>query len=175
MLKQKDAKTSFQIRSNDVSHCVGELDNLIRAEYNTTHNFLEYYAGKENLEKVYNVKNQVIYGRRGTGKTHLLKAMQESLVSDVKNKYFPVYIDVRSYKPLLNDDNPLYYSLILFKELSVELLRCAYENISFLYGFNDFEFSTKQLINAKKELILSYLKRFNATFDCSGLRSLAVN
>jgi len=172
MLKIKEIKSSFQIRSNTVAQCVLELDNLIRAEYNTTHNFLEYYAGKDNLEKVQNVKNQIIYGRRGTGKTHLLRALQESLVADKNSKFFPVYIDVRSYKPLLNDDNPLYYSLILFKEFSIEFLKCAYENVAFLYGLNDFEPSSAQLISAKKAKILSYLEKFNATFDGNNFKRI---
>lgn len=172
MSAQKNAKASFDIRSNNVAHCIGELDNLIRAEYNKTHNFLEYYAGKDNLEKVKNVKNQVIYGRRGTGKTHLLRALQESLIADNKSKYFPVYIDVRSYKPLLHDDNPLYYSLILFKEFSIELLKAAYENVAFLFGLNELDPSSTQLLNTKKELIRSYLGKFNATFEGKDLKRI---
>ena len=73
---------TFDIRSQEVKKSVERLDDLIRAEYNATNNFLEYYAGKENIGKVYGYKNQVIYGRRGTGKTHLLKALQEQLIMD---------------------------------------------------------------------------------------------
>lgn len=162
---KKVSKPSLQIREKSVSQCVAELDNLIRAEYNTTHNFLEYYAGKDNLDKVYNVKNQVIYGRRGTGKTHLLRALQESFLTDNENVYFPVYIDVRSFKPLLNDDNPLYYSLILFKEFSIELLKTAYSSIPYLYGINEFDKSMNALIESRKRNILTYLEKFNSTFD----------
>ena len=46
------------------------------------------------------IKDQIIYGRRGTGKTHLLKALQEKLVAD-DQKYLPVYIDLRTFKPTL--------------------------------------------------------------------------
>lgn len=165
MLFQKDLKSSFQIRSKNISRCVGALDNLIRAEYNTTYNFLEYYAGKDNLEKVYNVKNQIIYGRRGTGKTHLLRALQESLILDKNKKYLPVYIDVRTYKPLLNEDNPLYYSLILFKEFCIEMLKVTCENVANIFNLNEFDCTMTPVIRAKKDLIISHLQKFNATFE----------
>ena len=133
MIKQNENRANLRIRNTEVAHSVEDLDNLIRAEYNTTHNFLEYYAGKDSIGKVSSVKNQVIYGRRGTGKTHLLRALQETLMANSETKCFPVYIDVRSYKPLLNDDNPLYYALITFKELIIEILKVAFENVEYIY------------------------------------------
>ena len=39
-----------------------------------------------NTEKRKQLKYQVIYGRRGTGKTHLLKALQESLLEPANKK-----------------------------------------------------------------------------------------
>ena len=128
---------TFDIRSQEVKKSVEKLDDLIRAEYNATSNFLEYYAGKENIGKVYGYKNQVIYGRRGTGKTHLLRALQEQLMLDTSIQVFPIYIDARKFKPLLKNDTPFYYALILFKEIVIELLRTAYENVEFLYRNSD--------------------------------------
>lgn len=66
------------------------------------------------------IKDQIIYGRRGTGKTHLLKALQEKLLAD-DQKYLPVYIDLRTFKPTLESDNDLYYALIIFQEIVVEV------------------------------------------------------
>lgn len=85
MIKQNENRANLRIRNTEVAHSVEDLDNLIRAEYNTTHNFLEYYAGKDSIGKVSSVKNQVIYGRRGTGKTHLLRALQETLMANSEN------------------------------------------------------------------------------------------
>lgn len=48
MIKQNENRANLRIRNTEVAHSVEDLDNLIRAEYNTTHNFLEYYAGKDN-------------------------------------------------------------------------------------------------------------------------------
>lgn len=103
---------AFDIRQTEVRLCVDSLDNNIRAEYNTTSNFSEYYAGKENLAKVCNIKSQAIYGRRGTGKTHLLRALQEQLIGNNENCFFPVFIDVRRFKPLLTSDSPPYLELL---------------------------------------------------------------
>ena len=144
---------TFDIRSQEVKKSVERLDDLIRAEYNATNNFLEYYAGKENIGKVYGYKNQVIYGRRGTGKTHLLKALQEQLIMDTSIQVFPIYIDARKFKPLLKNDTPLYYSLILFKEIVVELLRVAYENVEFLYRNSDGTNVEPELLREKQDTI----------------------
>lgn len=156
--------TQIDIRLPEVKRSVERLDDLIRAEYNNTNNFLEYYAGKENIGKVSSVKNQVIYGRRGTGKTHLLKALQEQLIVNNSMRLFPIYIDARKFKPLLKNDTPLYYSLILFKELVIELLKAAYENIEYLYRNPDRVESNLSFILEKQENIKSYLERFNVTF-----------
>lgn len=155
---------TFDIRSEEVKKCVERLDDLIRAEYNATSNFLEYYAGKENIGKVNGYKNQIIYGRRGTGKTHLLRALQEHLIAETAMKAFPIYIDARKFKPLLKNDTPLYYSLILFKEIVVEILKTAYENVGFLYGQSDDGRIRPGLLAEKQEIIRKCLEKFNTTF-----------
>lgn len=48
--------TALDIRNIEVKKSVESLDNMIRAEYNTTYNFLEYYAGRESIGKVCGVK-----------------------------------------------------------------------------------------------------------------------
>lgn len=158
---------TLDIRSQEVKRSVERLDDLIRAEYNATSNFLDYYAGKENIGKVYGYKNQVIYGRRGTGKTHLLRALQEQLMIDTSIQVFPIYIDARKFKPLLKNDTPLYYSLILFKEIVIELLRMAYENVEFLYRNSDGTNIRPEQLREKQDIIRTYLERFNATFKGS--------
>ena len=102
---------NIDIKSRRVQQSVSKLDGFLRAEYNSEKNYLEYYAGLETLDKVISIKDQIIYGRRGTGKTHLLKALQEKLLAD-DQKYLPVYIDLRTFKPTLESDNDLYYALI---------------------------------------------------------------
>lgn len=164
MIKQNENRANLRIRNTEVAHSVEDLDNLIRAEYNTTHNFLEYYAGKDSIGKVSSVKNQVIYGRRGTGKTHLLRALQETLMANSETKCFPVYIDVRSYKPLLNDDNPLYYALITFKELIIEILKVAFENVEYIYNISNCNINHQRFISAKRSSILGFLEKLNVTF-----------
>lgn len=48
-------------------------------------------------------------------------------------KYLPVYIDLRTFKPTLESDNDLYYALIIFQEIVVEVLKCVYVNLDYLY------------------------------------------
>ena len=47
-------------------------DAIISAEELSTH--IELFSGVEELNKLEVKKNQIIYGRRGTGKSHFLNA-----------------------------------------------------------------------------------------------------
>lgn len=159
MNRQKEKE--FNIRNEDVRLSINKLDGILRAEYNISNNYLDYYAGQETLEKVGSIKYQVLYGRRGTGKTHLLKALQEKLI-DAEEKYLPVYIDLRAYKPMLANNNDLYYALILFQEIIVEILKSVYENIEYLYK----EYlEDKAFIENKKRKVSIILEKFNRHFN----------
>lgn len=144
------------------------MDNFVRTEYNTTKKFLDYYAGKDVINKINNVKNQVIYGRRGTGKTHLLKALQETLIDTFEeNRKLPIYIDMRKIKPFVSNDNPVYYALVVFKELTIELLKTIHENIGILYNIDLLNVTNRGFINEKQKIILNYLERFNYKLEGS--------
>ena len=79
-------------------------------------------------------------------------------------KYLPVYIDLRTFKPTLESDNDLYYALILFQEIIVEVLKCVYVNLEYLYK----EYTAEQqkiIIEPQRIKILALLERFNRNFD----------
>lgn len=161
MLKRMNR--NIDIKSRRVQQSVSKLDGFLRAEYNSEKNYLEYYAGLETLDKVISIKDQIIYGRRGTGKTHLLKALQEKLLAD-DQKYLPVYIDLRTFKPTLESDNDLYYALIIFQEIVVEVLKCVYVNLDYLYQEYTVE-QQKIIIDPQRRKILALLEKFNRSFD----------
>ena len=161
MLKRMNR--NIDIKSRRVQQSVSKLDGFLRAEYNSEKNYLEYYAGLETLDKVISIKDQIIYGRRGTGKTHLLKALQEKLLAD-DQKYLPVYIDLRTFKPTLESDNDLYYALIIFQEIVVEVLKCVYVNLDYLYQDYTVE-QQKIIIDPQRRKILALLEKFNRSFD----------
>lgn len=159
----KRMNRNIDIKSRRVQQSVSKLDGFLRAEYNSEKNYLEYYAGLETLDKVISIKDQIIYGRRGTGKTHLLKALQEKLLAD-DQKYLPVYIDLRTFKPTLESDNDLYYALIIFQEIVVEVLKCVYVNLDYLYREYTVE-QQKIIIDPQRRKILALLEKFNRSFD----------
>lgn len=171
-MSERNKSSILEIRSSEVISSVEKLDDLIRAEYNATNNFWDYYAGKENIGKVNGYKNQVIYGRRGTGKTHLLRALQEKLITNNSERFFPIYIDCRKFKPLLKDNDPFYYAIIVFKEIIVEILKCTYENISSLSKCDDKRSDISEFVEAKRSRIKSYLEKFNVTFEGSIFQKL---
>ena len=172
MEQSRETSDTFQIKTDEMATCVQGLDNLIRAEYNTSHNFLDYYAGKDNLSSVYNVRNQIFYGRRGTGKTHLLKALQEKVLLDEEKNFFSIYIDLRHLKPLMGEENPLYYALILFREICIEMFKCAYVNVPLIFKINEFDSNNRLQIAAKRDQVQGYLTRLNASLEHKHIESI---
>lgn len=68
---------------------------ILRSEKeNDTEKLLLSYVDAGILEQINNLNNQVVYGRRGTGKTHILKYYNSQLKEDSKN--IPLYIDSRN-------------------------------------------------------------------------------
>ena len=68
---------------------------ILRSEKeNDTEKLILSYVDAGILEQINNLNNQVIYGRRGTGKTHILKYYLSNLKVDEKN--IPIYIDSRN-------------------------------------------------------------------------------
>ena len=75
------------------------------------------------LPQIDNTNNQIIYGRRGTGKTHILKALASQLRTNSRNAV--VYIDARtlgSTNQFSDPDVPLKQRcLALFRDICVEI------------------------------------------------------
>ena len=145
---------------------VNELSNVIRAEYIDDVNYLELYAGEDTIDLISNIKNQVIYGRRGTGKTHLLKAYQEVLVEQFgTQRRLPVYIDLRKLLPLisLSESNPIEFSILVFKHITDEILKVLVENINFYSNLN--EFNDERFNNTIKVKLEKKLSDLSIQFD----------
>ena len=87
----KRMNRNIDIESRRVQQSVSKWDGFLRAEYNSKKNYLEYYAGLETLDKVTSVKDQIIYGRRGTGKTHLLKSITRKISSRWSKVFASIY------------------------------------------------------------------------------------
>lgn len=56
------------------------------------------YIGKDYLDILEEENNAIIWGRRGTGKTHLLKAFNQKINEDKKNKSISYYISCDGFK-----------------------------------------------------------------------------
>ena len=141
------------LNDDEVKNRINKLSDVIRAEYIDDDNYLELYAGQEMIQSINNIKNQVIYGRRGTGKTHLLRAYQELLVEEFNNdKRFPIYIDLRNFLPLMseNNTNTVEFSILIFSQIIEEIITNLVENINFIYGLNEFDRWPEAAKNKKK-------------------------
>lgn len=151
----------------DYKSTIDKLSNIVRAERNESSKYLEVYAKKETISSIDNIQNQVIYGRRGTGKTHLLKAFEEELNSKFRDeRRFSVYIDLRKLLPLISSSNndPIEFSIIIFKYIIQEIIDCIIQNIKFIFDRNLYKPEDSYLLGKRNELT-TLLPKLNYEFN----------
>ena len=130
----------MEISSVDVRNAISNLANIIRAENIMSASYLELYVGDDALESVNNLNNQVVYGRRGSGKTHLLKALQEKINgSFCDNRQVSIYIDSRKVLPH-SESNCLtseQIAQIVFRCIIQNLIDAFSQNVRAIFGRDD--------------------------------------
>jgi Cdc6-like AAA superfamily ATPase len=67
---------------------------LQRSEKSDQDRLLETFVDVGILPQLHNNNSQIVYGRRGTGKTHVFSVLQSRLSEDSRNTV--VYIDART-------------------------------------------------------------------------------
>ncbi|HIB8305624.1 ATP-binding protein [Serratia sp. X3] len=158
----------MSIKSEEIKNCIGKLANNIRAERIDYNSYLELYSGEENIRNINNINNTVIYGRRGSGKTHLLKALSENVINQYpEDKVFPIYVDFRRIIPLVSPEveNKEVDALLIFKYLMQEVSFNLYSNISFLLGKNEFDVANTQLFEIKKAELAKHFESLYLEFN----------
>lgn len=158
----------MNLKSTEVIECVSKLANNVRAENIDYDSYIDLYSGIENIQNINNRNNTVVYGRRGSGKTHLLKALQEKIISDFyKDRVFPIYIDARRIIPLLASDSstPEITGILAFKYLVQEIALSLVENISQIVGLNEFSRSDEHIAKIKELDLLDRFQKIYLEFD----------
>lgn len=159
----------------EVKEAINKLSNNIRSERSDLENYLKIYADKNIISRLDNNNNQVIFGRRGTGKTHLLFAYEKFIID--KNveaiSKFPIYIDLRKFLPLfsLNSSPNIETSIIIFQSLLNEIVNQITDNSKYIFGIKEYGVKTKaeeERIN-KIQLLL---KSINVEFDGKAFKKL---
>lgn len=151
---------------------IKSLANNIRAERINYGSFLEIYSGYENISNIKNIMNSVIYGRRGSGKTHLLKALSEVILEEFPEKrIFPIYLDLRRIIPLLSSDGLADVDAILiFKYIMGEISYGLYENLDFILEINEFDSSKSLLKDINGKLVSDYFSKIYLEIEGRTLR-----
>lgn len=148
------------IKSKEISKIISNLSNNIRAENLNFESFISLYAGEENISNIDNINNTVIYGRRGSGKTHLLNALKEKLSSDfISSRNIPIYIDLRRIIPLASayDENKEAEAILIFKYIVQNVSFALAENLNYILGINEFD---KSQILASKVNLSEFAEKF---------------
>ncbi len=149
--------------SEEIKSTISKLSNIIRAERNRGLKPLETYAEPGLIDRFINVSNQVIFGRRGTGKTHLLLAIQEKLsISFNDNHNLGIYCDISKIIPVIeeSEDNRIEYCLLIIQNIVDELIKSVMINLGFIYSNEYFGIENK-INEQKKQLLSDLLREFN--------------
>lgn len=163
----------MNIKTEDIQDCIRKLSNNIRAEKIDYNSYLALYSGEDNIRNINNKNNNVIYGRRGSGKTHLLKALAEIVVNNFnEEKTFPIYIDLRRIIPLISSTttNAEIDAILIFKYIIQEVAYSIYENISFIKGYNEFDEKNNLLQSTLETELKDIFELIYLEFDGRTLR-----
>jgi hypothetical protein len=158
------------LNSEPIKEGINKLSNNIRTERSDLENYLSLYADKSIISRLDNNNNQVIFGRRGTGKTHLLYAFEDSIQKKASEKgeisSFPIYIDLRKFLPLFTaNSNPnVETSIIIFQSLLNEIVNKILDHSKYIFGTN--EYGTYSKLELERiEKLKNILKKINVEFD----------
>ncbi|HCD3500907.1 TPA: ATP-binding protein, partial [Enterobacter hormaechei] len=158
----------MSIKKIEIRNCISKLANNIRAEKIDYSSYLELYSGGENIRNINNVNNSVIYGRRGSGKTHLLKALSEEIMNNFSaDKIFPVYIDLRRIIPLIStsSDSQDVNAVLIFKYIMQEVSFNLYQNLPQILEANEFDSKNDLLFDSKLEHLKKLFSELYLEFD----------
>ncbi|MCE0813121.1 ATP-binding protein [Buttiauxella sp. S04-F03] len=162
----------MKLTDEKLQEVIKSLANNIRAERISYGSFLEIYSGYENISNIKNIMNSVIYGRRGSGKTHLLKALAEVISEEFQEKrIFPIYLDLRRIIPLLSSDGLADVDAILiFKYIMGEISYSLYENLNFILDVNEFDSSKSLVKDINGKLVTDYFSKIYLEIEGRTLR-----
>lgn len=167
---------AMPISDVQIQKAVATLSNALRAENIQDQSYLGLYVGEDALHDIHNLNNQVIYGRRGSGKTHLLKALQEKINNDfAASRRIAVYIDARTILPHAEADGLSWeqYAVILFKNIIRSLVNAFSSNLRAIHGRDDIIPLRRDPLDAEAERQLQHrLEAIQRELDGSSLNKL---
>lgn len=161
------------LKSDGIRDSIQRLSDNVRAENIDYENYIEMYSGLENIKNISNKSNTVIYGRRGSGKTHLLRALQEEMIDKfIQSRNFPIYLDLRRIIPLLSQENSSadITAILIFKYLIQEMSHTLAANIKQIYEYNEFDRSLDSVSLIKERGLDDYFNKIYLEFDGRKIR-----
>lgn len=163
----------MNIRDKQTKQLIGKLANVIRAENINIANYLELYVGDDVIDSINNVNNQVIYGRRGSGKTHLLRALQERINKDFQNdRRLCIYLDARSILPSIKAASPEDVALMVFQAIVQSFIDSFSINLETSFGkqiATDFRIKFKVELDSR---VQESLTKVNLDMTVKGLKKI---
>ena len=136
--------------SEDFITALSKACEFKKAERLPEDSFLELYVGHDVLRNMDCIDNQIIWGRRGTGKTHLLNAFTQKINNDPESNKMAFYIsldNIAAESPIdltfsSDEEKMKYYSrktFVTFVSALVEQIIASYESIlSCKYFYNEY-------------------------------------
>jgi hypothetical protein len=105
-----------EIRLEQVRRSVERIQ--ARVEWAVAGGFSESFVDTKIVNRLTQPKNQLIFGRRGTGKTHLLGSLKEYYLDRLEDdRILPIILDGRTISNFATDagDNPGFSILMIYR------------------------------------------------------------
>jgi hypothetical protein len=119
----------MELRGQQVEFAIGAIER--RAERETDYRRLyDIYVDRGVLSELSPTENQIIYGRRGVGKTHLFHYYRDSLVASRRPVLFQIHDCQRLGSGLgLALQNPAQVAVSIFRELLNDIATKSFESL----------------------------------------------
>jgi hypothetical protein len=117
-IASKDLETIMIYKKNIPDELMAEAVASIVERIENSGRFSELFVDTNILKQTVPIKNQIIYGRRGTGKTHLFGRLNEYYLENFETlKVIPVFIDGRNIacRSSLDEANSVISILISYR------------------------------------------------------------
>lgn len=117
---------------------VNKLNAQLKAEKASSNSYIVRFADNAKYNTFKSSANNLLKGRRGMGKTHMLKLLEEELDKKLnEDRKLGVFIDLREVKSsTFNNETPATESLECFRRFLLELTNKIYEKLNLDIGSN---------------------------------------
>lgn len=152
------------IDSKELESSINNLHTVLKAEKASSYSYMARYADNAKYNSFKASINNLLKGRRGTGKTHMLKMLEEDLDKEFKvERKLAIFIDLRDVKSSnFNELIPAYEALECYRRFLYEFTTKVFEKLN---TFNNNKLDKFILPISKENMKIIRLKKLKKDIE----------